>query len=176
MKNWIPENEGIFSGVGTTIVASIIAALGYFFRKKKKSKNYDEKRKKSHLTKESIQILFIDDENFIIDRNLKKTGYPNVKKITDVTNLDSPDIIIANVIFVDIKGVGALLFPESEGLGLANAIKKRHPEKYICIYSAQPHRLNTHKLLSTLDGVLDKNAELFEFTLHIDKNLNENIN
>lgn len=56
-------------------------------------------------------------------KNLKQAGYVNVKKISVVKRIDSPEICNANIIFVDINGVGESLFPKEQGLGVAKAIK-----------------------------------------------------
>lgn len=115
----------------------------------------------SHKDKEDIQILFIDDEKFEIANILKGAGWTNTKTIRDVKNLDCVEVKNADVLFVDINGVGCNLFPKDQGLGLAEAIKSRAPEKYIVIYSAQEQRL--HKAFSIVDAVLPKNAEPYEF-------------
>ena len=92
---------------------------------------------------------------------LKKAGWENTKRIKDVTNLDAIDVFNSNVIFVDVNGVGCQLFPKDQGLGLAEAIKKKYPEKYIVLYSAVSH--NFHKALNVVDNVLEKNADPYEF-------------
>lgn len=117
----------------------------------------------SELTKESIQILFIDDEKFKTVENLISAGWINTKTITDVRNLDSADVKNSNVIFVDINGVGESLFPKDKGLGLAEALKKKYPNKYIVIYSAQEQGDRFHKALKIVDNFLSKNAEPYEF-------------
>ena len=187
--NWIIENkEWIFSGVGVTVIGILInlwkrdklQALS-FVRVWNSSSNknisnninkinisIDTKKKgkeigDSTLNKEGIQILFIDDEKFKTVDNLKSAGYVNTKTIKDVTNLDCPDVKNADVIFVDINGVGERLFPIDKGLGLAEALKKRYPKKYVVIYSAQEHGDRFHKALKIVDSTHSKNAEPYEF-------------
>jgi DNA-binding NarL/FixJ family response regulator len=165
--NWIIENkEWLFSGLGLAIVLGIIAfftkkkekiEVNNFFTTPNKSKSKDKKDK----TKAELQTLFIDDEKFDIVDILKKADFPNTKTIKDVHNLDSPDIKNADVIFVDVNGVGCKLFPKDQGLGLAEAIKSRNPKKYVVIYSAQEQRL--HKAFSIVDAILPKNADPYEF-------------
>lgn len=181
--DWIIYNkEWLFSGIGIVVLTSIVSLI----TKSKSSKtanveteninsntisntvnvnigNSKEDIKTSNLvkTKTELQILFIDDEKFEIVSILKGAGWSNTKTIKDVKNLDCLDVKNADIIFVDINGVGCSLFPKDQGLGLAEAIKSRDPEKYVIIYSAQEQRL--HKAFSIVDAILPKNAEPYEF-------------
>lgn len=189
---WILNNKDwIFSGIGVVVVGWI---LNLIFKKEKQvepvsnnnnnnsnivninvgdtsnnpAKSNSEKAS-SEKSKSDIQILFIDDEKFDIVSILKGAGWLNTKTIKDVKNLDCMEVKNANVIFVDINGVGCKLFPKDQGLGLAEAIKTRNPEKFIIIYSAQEQRL--HKAFSIVDAVMPKNAEPYEFTNILDNYL-----
>ncbi len=179
--DWIINNkEWIFSGIGVMVIGILIN-----LRKREKlpienvsksvgnitkvnvnidsNKTSKKKVDETQFNKESIQILFIDDEKFKTVDNLKSAGWVNTKSIKDVTNLDCTDVKNANVIFVDINGVGEKLFPIDKGLGLAEALKKKYPKKYIVIYSAQEQGDRFHKALKTVDYTLSKNAEPYEF-------------
>lgn len=80
--------------------------------------------------KSTCQILFIDDEPLkLLISTLKKSGWKNIKRIDDTANLDAADIRNANIVFVDIKGVGKELMFKNEGVGLAAEIKKKYPKK-----------------------------------------------
>lgn len=178
--DWIIQNkEWLFSGLGIAVI-SLIGGLIYnrknavkFIPNEVNNNNSNvvninvndniskSTRASSQKSKGDIQILFVDDEKFEIVGILKDAGWANAKTIKDVKNLDSPDILNANVIFVDVNGVGRTLFPNDQGLGLAEAIKTRNPEKFIIIYSAQEQRL--HKAFSIVDAVLPKNADPYEF-------------
>ncbi len=180
--------EWIFSGVGAVVVGIL---LSYFLndRKKKKSKrtistntgkitihnninSSHEKvnkvesfeRKKNRL-KETIKILFIDDNHndFHIVSILKKQGWKSTKSIKDVINLDDLKVQESDIIFVDINGVGSTLFKD-EGLGLASALKKKYIDKKIIIYSADTKGDRFHKALREVDGCLSKDAEPFQFS------------
>lgn len=131
----------------------------------------DEEQVKSIVDmKSTCQILFIDDDKMpSVIKPLKKSGWKNIKKISDTANLDAPEIRNANIIFVDIIGVGKALQFKNEGVGLAAAIKRRYPQKGVVIYSATPE----HKLfdpdLDILDGRLEKFAEPIQFSNMIEK-------
>jgi hypothetical protein len=183
--------EWIFSGVGATIVG---IALTYFIldRKKKKEKSSnitinnninssDQNKEKKETSeqkktrvKEKIRILFIDDNHtdFKIVSILKKSGWVNTKSIKDVINLDEQKVKDADIIFVDINGVGTNLFKD-EGLGLASALKKKYQNKKIIIYSADTKGDRFHKALREVDGCLSKDAEPFQFSNLIDSLSND---
>jgi hypothetical protein len=68
------------------------------------------------------------------------------------------------------NGVGSSLFPKEQGLGVASWIKKQYPDKYVVLYSAQPQEL--HKAFSTVDAVLPKNADPYEYINILDNYIN----
>ena len=110
------------------------------------------------------RLLFIDDNylEYKIISILKKAGWINTKAIKDVTDLDDPKVVEADIIFVDINGVGVTLF-EDQGLGLASALKKKYCHKKIILYSAETTGDRFHKALKEVDNCLPKNAEPFQF-------------
>lgn len=91
-------------------------------------------------------ILFIDDDkNFNVVRILKDSNWKKVKTTVDIKSLDIPIVKDANIVFVDINGVGKLLNLEFEGLDLALMLKQRYPEKKVIIYSANRNNNSFHK-------------------------------
>lgn len=110
------------------------------------------------------RLLFIDDNylEYKIISILKKAGWINTKAIKDITDLDDPKVVEADIIFVDINGVGVTLF-EDQGLGLASALKKKYSNKKIILYSAETTGDRFHKALKEVDNCLPKNAEPFQF-------------
>ena len=114
--------------------------------------------------KKSTTILFIDDDRtFKIVDILKKMGWLNTKLIKDINSLSDHNVVAADVLFIDIQGVGKLLQEKDEGLGLALAIKRRYPTKKIVIYSAQGDGARFHEALSEADYSLPKTAEPVRF-------------
>lgn len=194
--NWIIENkEWLFSGIGVTI----FVLLASFFIKKWKKRSNDESANNNAnsttnlinnnvninvvenenntvaKTDKAIQVLFIDDEKFDIIGVLKNAGWTNTKRIKDITNLDCPDLKNSDVVFVDVNGVGQHLFPKDQGLGLAEAIKNKYPQKHVVLYSALSHHF--HKAINAVDAVLEKNADPYEFINILENYINnENIN
>ena len=80
--------------------------------------------------KPKTHILFIDDDTkFNTVKILKDSGWKNTKTVKDVKSIDLPIVQNADIVFVDINGVGKLLGLEFEGLDLAYMIKQKYPEK-----------------------------------------------
>lgn len=179
------NKEWLFSGLG----ASVLIGVASILKKKQDSEKKQTQTVSQNVTvnvtgkediptksidfksidKESISILFIDDQTFDYINHLKNAGYINVRKIRNVRQIDCPEIINANVIFVDVNGVGTNLFPTEQGLGVAKAIKNRFGNaKKVYLYSASHQPLSSD--FNILDGVMSKNADPYEFI-----NLIENI-
>lgn len=119
--------------------------------------------------KSICRVLFVDDKNFTVLNILIKSGWVNAKRIKDVNSLDDVDIRKANIIFVDIQGVGKALQFKDEGLGLIVALKNKYPEKRIIVYSAESTGDRFHEGLSVADATLRKNADPYEFQMLVEK-------
>jgi hypothetical protein len=114
--------------------------------------------------KRHIHLLFIDDDRgFKIVGILKKMGWENTKLVTDISSLEQPALLSADVVFVDIQGVGRLMQHTDEGLGLALAIKRRHPGKKVVIYSAEEKGARFHEAHQEADYNLPKTADPIRF-------------
>jgi hypothetical protein len=115
--------------------------------------------------KSICKILFIDDKKFGVVDILQNAGWKNTKRIKDIKSLDDQDVIDANIIFVDVQGVGRSLKFRDEGLGLTMALKKKYQNKKIIVYSSEDEgKIETfHKALSIADARLSKNADPYEF-------------
>lgn len=168
MWQWVQDNE-ILSGTGVFLLAGI----GYLIRKflfKEETKNpiqdsppIESEKSTSQKTKTSFKVLFIDDQTFKVVDILKQQGWSCTKRIKDVRSLDEPDVIEAEVFFVDIQGVGRLMQFKDEGLGLAMALKDKYPSKKVVIYSSENKGDRFHKALKRADDYLSKNADPYEF-------------
>ena len=183
MFTYILENkEWIFSGIGI----SAIGLIFYFLKSKQKipttinensnsvvvnvnntlENNQDKQDRDDCLIelKKKTKILFIDDDNkFKVVNILKSSGLINTKIIKDINNLDSDEVRTTDIFFVDIQGVGKKLDFQDEGLGLANALKNKYPNKKVVIYSAENRGERFHEALKKADDSLPKNAEPFQF-------------
>ena len=116
------------------------------------------------LAKTRLTITFIDDDsNFQVVKILKRAGWDKTNLINDISSFDIQDVRAADILFIDVQGIGKKLGFSDEGLGVALEIKKRHPEKKVCIYSAESSGNRFHNALRNADDFLPKNAEPYEF-------------
>jgi len=130
----------------------------------------DEVVSESVNLKATCQILFIDDEKLpTLIKTLQKSGWKNIKRIGDTADLDAIDIRNANIVFVDVLGVGKIFQFRNEGIGLAAAIKKKYPNKGVVIYSATSEHKIFDPDLDVVDARLSKNAEPIQFSNMIEK-------
>lgn len=183
--SWMVDNaEWVFSGIGATALAVIAG----FFRLKKDGdphagvvvNNTIQNSNNSGslqvgdssfvppasrpIDKNNTRILFVDDDTrFKVVKILKTAGWPHVKIVKDISSLDSVELLEATILFIDIQGVGKVLGFADEGLGLAQAIKKRHPSKKLVIYSSQPSGDRFHAALRAADSSIAKNADPYQF-------------
>lgn len=185
--------QWLFSGLGVTIIGWI----GYYiFRRNKSDKEVKTQKNTNNITinntirqsdsnetgnlekskcdKTNYRILFIDDKHreFKMVSQLKKSGWINTKAVKDVVDLDDPKVKEADLIFVDINGVGTQLF-EDQGLGLAAALKDRYQEKAIILYSSDPEGDRFNVKLKKVDDSLPKNADPYEFISMIEQYCNK---
>ena len=194
MNEFLTNNyQWIFSGIGV----AILGWLGYYFLYRKKDSDpsniqentntinitnnvgqtdtsSSEKNEKTKCDKTNYRILFIDDNHkeFKMVSQLKKSGWINTKSVKDVIDLDDPKVKEADLIFVDINGVGTKLFKD-QGLGLAAALKERYKEKTIILYSSDPEGDRFNKKLKKVDDSLPKNADPYEFISMIEQYCNK---
>lgn len=114
--------------------------------------------------KDGISILFIDDQHadFPIVKFLRDSGYKNVSAMKDLNKLDDRKVELADVIFVDINGVGQKL-SKDEGKGLARALKSTYPKKKIVLYSSETQGDIFDKTLDEVDYRLPKNADAIQW-------------
>ena len=123
--------------------------------------------------KETAKILFIDDldlKNKI--GNLVNAGWKNVSQITEADNIDAKEILEANVIFVDYKGVGKKL--KEKGLAVAGAIKNRYANnKWVILYSAHPLPIPVGGFDKKANTSLAKNSDIYELEQKILEGLGE---
>ena len=113
--------------------------------------------------KQLCRILFVDDGEFDVPEILINSGWRSTKKLVDVDSLDTPELLDAHIVFVDIAGVGKRMRFADEGLGLISALKQRYPLKKVVVYSAQRRGDRFHEGLSDADERLAKNADPFQF-------------
>jgi hypothetical protein len=133
---------------------------------------YSKPSKKA--TKKSIvNVLIIDDEyrSFPIVKILgdkKKYPWINFSAASDVKTLYEEILKQADVVFVDIHGVGKFITPKTEGLGLAEEIMDKYPEKIVVLYSSSVAQDFTHPVLARVSGRLYKESEPRSFLAYVE--------
>ncbi len=119
--------------------------------------------------RQRVVILFIDDDTkFQVVSILKKAGWVQTRIMKDLKSWNDTQLINAHIVFVDIQGVGKVLHFPDEGLGLAQSIKEKYPQKKLIIYSADSDGKRFHKAFRLADDQLSKNAVPYEFEVIID--------
>ena len=175
VPNWV---TWVFSGIGVFILTGIVYLLRWLYNKKNiniqntpaKGENAPVKTNKLSMDELKLRtnILFIDDESFKIVSILKKTeGWINTKSIKDIHSPSEPEIRWAHIIFVDVNGVGGNLF-NNQGLGVAQEIKKRYPEKRVVLYSAETKHDAFSEAWDVVDARLPKNADPIVFITKVE--------
>ncbi len=117
---------------GAVFACSVAAVFAVHFWEKNRLKSFSDIQ---HIAK----ILFIDDKDRQIVTTLRRNNF-DVRKIDDVTSVTTdPDVLWANMIFVDYKDVGKKLFGKKEGLGLASELRRvfGNKKRYVIYSSVQ---------------------------------------
>lgn len=113
--------------------------------------------------KNEARLLFIDDDTrFKLVKILKEAGWLNVEIRKDA-HVDDAQLKSADIVFVDIQGVGKKMAFQNEGLGLANAIMDKYPLKYVVIYSSERNGNRFDEIIRKADDHLYKHADVYTF-------------
>lgn len=167
MWQWIIENKLLESPIFEGLGVFVLGGLGWLIKNKANNKNQNNReldKKTLEYYKNHTKILFIDDDTkFKVVQILKTSGWVHTNTIKDLKTIDCPEVADADIIFVDIQGVGKILSFTEEGLGLASAIKDKYPQKWIVIYSSETQGDRFHKTLKKVDDFLPKNADPYQF-------------
>ncbi|MDR1695705.1 MAG: hypothetical protein LBR69_03635 [Endomicrobium sp.] len=193
MINLVKEHyQWFFGGSGVLLISALFFLVKKFFSTKKvqsqmqnqtnitneiHTNTHDEVKEKNEEIsnddnlKALTKILFVDDNHkeYKMVSILKKSGWINTKSVKDILDLDDATVQDADIIFVDINGVGTVFFKKDQGLGLASALKKKYPKKKIIIYSAEIKGDRFNPVLREVDGCLYKDADPYQFTSLIEE-------
>ncbi len=171
MIDWINANkEWLFSGAGGAVVIAIAGVVTKLkFWKKTDTRLATATLLPQQKNKGDFHILFIDDEtSFKVVEILKAAGWTSTSIVRDISTVDAGPVANADLIFVDIQGVGQEMGFKEGGLGLTQAIKKRHPNKYVVIYSAETRGNRFHESLKIADNLLSKTSDPYQFQVIVE--------
>ena len=187
------EKEWIFSGIGVFLIPIIWAIL---FKNKQSKVNelvppniivtntntFDVNKtpdqpellsgciRDEKYYKDNTRILIVDDEiKFKLPKIFKDAGWIHSKLIKDIDNLDHDIVKNADILFVDVQGVGVSLGFKDEGLGLVEALKEKYPHKKVIIYSVVSQGDRFHNAFNVCDGQLSKDADPYQFQRVLEK-------
>ncbi len=162
------EQKDVIEAVTKGSVQGVIDSCIGFFKKKKES---DTTNTTDTSTVENIKkrtrILFIDDEDFEYGEVLTAAGW-NFSQIKEVYDLDAENIKCADIIFLDHLGVGNVLTPQENGLGLLDAIKKKYPKKIVIFCSAHTG-FGLDKKLQLADDWVPKSSDAIVYIQKIEE-------
>lgn len=120
------------------------------------SLGYLKKRSKKELCR-IIDILVIDDEDFILLEDLRKHEF-NIEYKNDISSLK--DVEPYHIILCDLHGVGKFLGSNNEGAYLVNQIKEKYPTKIVVAYTGDATTASAQKYLQTADFVVSKGTPI----------------
>ena len=118
--------------------------------------------------KARIRILFVDDkDDFPIVEMLKNNGY-SVDYLRDIVDIDASVVRFADIIFLDINGVGVAMKFKNQGMGLCGALRDHFGDtKRLILYSGETEGSIFDKDAKKADATLPKDSDLYQFTSYI---------
>lgn len=114
----------------------------------------------SHNLKNS-KIVFVDDDAKSVEqyvKHLKKEGYTNTHSYRDASSYSEAIGWNADIVFLDITGVGKHLDPSSEGASLLGYFKKHQPWIPIIVLSGQEFDVERIPDLAMADKFIRKSS------------------
>lgn len=151
------------SSVGLGSISNIIN-VGSVSNSVEHNKSSEERDPHTDLQalKGRTHILVIDDEEFGQMENVKAMGWVNIRTIEDINDVDDANANWADIIFVDVQGVGKIYATKAGGVELIRALKNRYGKsKWLILYSAN-RRYGMEIFESGADAYLAKNARPIE--------------
>jgi hypothetical protein len=107
-----------------------------------------------------LRILFLDDEDLPVIPAMKQQGF-DVERLPDVENLDDLCDGRYQIIFFDVRGVGAKL--GGTGLDVLKYVAVNNPMVYRIVYSAKPFEGSELELLREFSNkVVSKDESVYQ--------------
>lgn len=118
--------------------------------------------------KAHIKILFVDDkDDFQIISMLRNNGY-QVEYLDDIIDFDDKAVKYADIIFLDINGVGVAMKFKNQGMGLCGALRDYYgTSKKLILYSGETEGSIFDKDAKKADATLPKDSDLYQFISYI---------
>lgn len=107
--------------------------------------------------RQHVNILVIDDNEFIPEKYLKANGYQIQHKL-DIDTIK--DVEPYDIIMCDISGVGKKLGYEKEGAFIIREVHANYPNKRIIAYSSNTYNASYNQYFSMADFVAPKDLSI----------------
>ena len=117
------------------------------------------------------RLLVIDDGEFPYMPLFQHDGY-NIDKWNDVDDLSKLESGFADIIMLDLQGVGRQLSSE-QGLGVLRHLRETRPAQLIIAYSSADWPLDSQEFFKQADAVLPKGSDYVVFKRQVDTLLEE---
>ena len=160
------NDNGQISGDQNTI--NKIGTMNYYGKTTQEEASVPSEELTIDKIKSKVKVLFIDDKEFPVVNHLRSIGYTGIDYMTDVRDIDDTRIRYADIIFIDINGVGLLLGFPNQGMGLCGALKKKYGDtKRIILYSGETEGSIFDKDAQKADATLKKDSDIYQFISYI---------
>ena len=162
------NNNNQVVGDNNSTTVTHIDTLNNFGNMKMSPSDSDKKELVSEEVKARIRILFVDDkDDFQIIKMLRNNGY-QVEYLDDIVDFDAKEVKYADIIFLDINGVGVAMKFKNQGMGLCGALRDYFgTTKRLILYSGETEGSIFDKDAKKADATLPKDSDLFQFTSYI---------
>ena len=145
-----------------------IGTVNYYGNTTQKESSVQNEELTIDKIKSKVKVLFIDDKEFPVVNHLRSIGYTGIDYMTDVSDIDDNRIRYADIIFIDINGVGVKLGFPNQGMGLCGALKKKYGDKKrIILYSGETEGSIFDKDAQKADATLKKDSDIYQFISYI---------
>ena len=161
------NNNQVSGDHNTTNVTHIDTQNNYTGIEVKKDED-DKKAITSEDVKAWIRILFVDDkDDFPIISMLRNIGY-QVEYLDDIVDFDAKPVKYADIVFLDINGVGVSMKFKNQGMGLCGALRDYYGNaKRLILYSGETEGSIFDKDAKKADATLPKDSDLYQFISYI---------
>lgn len=115
--------------------------------------------------RQKVNILIIDDEEFIGESYLRKNGF-NITHKTDIDTIK--DVATYSVVLCDIRGVGKQLGSTKEGAFIIKEIKANYPNKQVVAYTGSGYDAAYNEYIKLADAVISKGTSIDDWISILD--------
>lgn len=124
-----------------------------------------------------IRVAIIDDQPFpwkdaLEGRGCRVNYFPDYIKPIKQTNqkVKVHDLGSYDIIICDIHGVGSTMFPQVEGIGVIEDLRRKYPLHVIAAYTGNPGAIYSRlKRQDSLDMVFSRDWQVDDFLLNFDE-------